>query len=184
MKKIYFEKIAVFDLDGTLWAENSHIDILNKYYQTQRFTSLAFKIINRFFPTLAIEYLFNEFSKIPETFIENYSPTFIKHTLHLIDEIKQQGYHILIVSNAPEQIVKNAALRLDLPYICSDIGRKYFALKSKFEFDTLFVCTDNKSDVDLLFNAQKKVIYTQRSTSGFFRRKFNDATFIKKESVQ
>ena len=31
MKEV--NKIAVFDLDGTLWDKNSHIEILNHYYR-------------------------------------------------------------------------------------------------------------------------------------------------------
>ena len=34
------EKIAVFDLDGTLYEENSHIEILSKFYKTNIYKSL------------------------------------------------------------------------------------------------------------------------------------------------
>ena len=38
------EKIAVFDLDGTLYKENSHIEILSEFYKTNIYKSLILKI--------------------------------------------------------------------------------------------------------------------------------------------
>lgn len=48
------EKVAVFDLDGTLYHKNSHIEILNYYYNTSFFTSILFRIFSFFEHCLAI----------------------------------------------------------------------------------------------------------------------------------
>ena len=45
--KIDIPKIAAFDLDGTLWRINSHLSILNEYYQTHLFTSPGAKIASK-----------------------------------------------------------------------------------------------------------------------------------------
>lgn len=181
--KVYHEKVAVFDLDGTLWLENSHIDILNRYYHTKRFSSLMSRFINRLFPALFLRYLYRMYEDIPRKFIEQYEPRFLDRTVNLASDCDRNGYFVMIISNAPEEIVRNAAKRLSLPYLRTDRADKYKELVKRFEFGKLFVCTDNLSDADLLVHADTKIIYTQRSTEKYFKKHFPDAVFYRKEDL-
>lgn len=184
MSRPYHEKIAVFDLDGTLWMENSHIDILNQFYHTQRYNSLLSRIINRFFPGLYMRHLFSRYERISPEFIDQYKPHFLGKSIELVDACARERYFVIIISNAPIEIVINAANRLSLPYLRTDHANKYRELLENYEFKELLVCTDNLSDTDLLIHADTKIIYTQPSTERYFNRRFPEAIFYRKEELR
>ena len=184
MSRPYHEKIAVFDLDGTLWIENSHMDILNQFYHTKRYDNLINRMINHFFPRSYLRHLYNKYGKIPLTFIEDYKPHFLKKSMRLVTDCINDGYFVIIISNAPEEIVISAASRLSLPYLRTDRANKYKELSRNYEYGKLLVCTDNLSDADLLTHADIKIIYTQSSTEGYFKKRFPEAVFYRKEELR
>jgi len=148
---IKINKIAVFDLDGTLWKVNSHYELLNLFYKTNFFTSFIYRCLAKITPLLFEKIRNFYFEKIPDTFIAQINFNFCDNVVELLNIKKSQGYEIIIVSNAPrELIVSNAAKRLNCYYLCAVIGEKLKALKRNYEWKTLFVCTDNTTDSDLL----------------------------------
>ena len=171
MKK-KFEKIAVFDLDGTLWPVNSHYECLNLYYHTRFWTSFIYKVIAKLFSSFACVCRNYYFSKIPVEFINSMNLSFSEYYVSLLNIKKQEGFHVIIVSNAPHPlIVKNAAQRLKCEWICSPEGKKLEYLKDRYEYQILYVCTDNKSDFDLLSVANEYHIVKNRANALFFKKK-------------
>ncbi len=184
MSRPYYEKIAVFDLDGTLWIENSHIDILNRFYHTKRYNSLINRMLNRFFPRLYMRHLYSRYEKIPSEFIEQYKPSFLNKSMELVAACVRESYFVIIISNAPKEIVMNAANQLSLPYLHTEQANKYKKLLQNYEYRKLLVCTDNLSDTDLLTHADTRIIYTQSSTERYFKRRFPEAIFYRKEELR
>lgn len=176
--KQYYKKVAIFDLDGTLWKQNSHMAITAKYY---KFSCIK-KIYNKFFAYLSpnehLMYINRLYKNIPHDFINSYNPTFRSSILELL-KIKQDcGYKVLIISNAPKEIVALAAKRLEVDYLRADIGNKASALTHYCNCDTVFVCTDNRTDVDLLDIADEIVICASGRKKNFFKQRYKDAVFM------
>lgn len=184
MSRPYHEKIAVFDLDGTLWIENSHMDILNQFYHTKRYNGLLSRMVNRFFPWLYLRHLYSRYERISSEFIDQYKPRFLDKSMDLVASCARESYFVIIISNAPEEIVMNAANRLSLPYLRTDQANKYRELQKNYEYKELLVCTDNLSDTDLLIHADTRIIYTQPSTERYFKRRFPEAIFYRKEELR
>lgn len=148
------DKIAVFDLDGTLWKVNSHYEILNKYYNTAYWTSFMFRLYACCFPENAVRKRDVFYSKIPESFINSMSFEFNEKVVGLLRKKESEGFKVLIISNAPtECIVRNASDRLGCNYLTAKVGEKVLELKRYYRYQSLFVCTDNTTDVDLLREA-------------------------------
>lgn len=164
--------VAVFDLDGTLWKVNSHYEILNLYYNTTFWTSFIYKALYKISQTFGDFIRDKYFHKIPESFIDNVKFDFDDKIVSLLENKRNQGYEILIISNAPNEIiVKNAALRLNCKYICAGVGEKYKALVQSYSYNELFVCTDNPTDIDLLEKSTSCHIITTKRTRAFFAKK-------------
>lgn len=176
MEKV--EKLAVFDLDGTIWKINSHFDIIRKYYGYGNIWHWIVRLYGRISMGRQMEYLFKIYNFIPSNYIDNYCPDFRESAISLIKGCANEGYQIIIVSNAPEKIVRNAANRLSIPYFRSEVGKKYEDVYARYSFGKLLVCTDNKMDIDLLQHADVKYIYITKSTKRFFKNKFKNAIFM------
>lgn len=144
------EKLAIFDLDGTLWKENSHIEILSKYYEINFFKSKIFKVIYLLFPKVTINILHYLFNNIPIDFINKINFSFLDFTLKELQKKQIDEYKVIILSNAPEIIVRNAAKRLGVEFLCANIGEKSKVLIKKYKWEKLFICTDNETDKDLV----------------------------------
>lgn len=165
-----YSKIAVFDLDGTLWDVNSHHEILNQYYKCNFWTSFLFKILFKVLPKKITKIRDMYFNRIPDSFIDSIQIPFNNKYIELLKEKYNEGYHIIIISNAPhELIVKNAATRLQCDWLCSPEGKKLTMLEKKYKYDYLFVCTDNRTDIDLLEQSNEYQIVTKRNNKRFFR---------------
>ena len=175
--KTFFEKIAVFDLDGTIWAVNSHIDILNRYYHTNFYSSLLFRGLSKTFPKLCLALINKKYFGIPKSYIKQYRPPFRKEVLKSMEELSQKGFKILIISNAPYDIVESAAKRLHTDFLVSKVSHKYRELCYRYTFDFLFVCTDNITDIDLLDHANQQVIYAKHKNRAYFKKRYPKAFF-------
>ena len=173
MKK--FKKLAVFDLDGTLWKENSHVEICNAYYKTKFFSSLVYRGISHFFRSKMNSFLWKCYSKVPKDFAFNFELPFNQEILTLLKQKQNEGFMCLIVSNAPYEIVFHAAQRLNLPFLRCPQFQKKKTLDENYEYSNLFVCTDNVEDFDLVKAAdERKIIFTKYNTKFFNSEGFYD----------
>lgn len=84
------EKIAVFDLDGTLYEENSHIEILSKFYKTNIYKSLILKIFYKIFPKYTLKILKKQYDLIPSNFKKNFILPFRESALKLLEKKKKR----------------------------------------------------------------------------------------------
>lgn len=178
--QINIPKIVIFDLDGTLWRINSHLAIINEYYRTQLFTSLWAKIVSNLFPCFFEKILNYYYSKIPDEFIEKFNPSFRDSAVKILNKSVEAGFFPLIVSNAPQEIVRQASKRLKLEYLCAKRGKKAKVFEANYDCSILMVCTDNKTDCDLLNRAKIRIIYPHKNRR-FFERRYPDAYFMEDE---
>ncbi|MBE6091990.1 MAG: hypothetical protein E7201_02245 [Selenomonas ruminantium] len=186
MKKIKKGKIAVFDLDDTLYAGNSHFAILNQYFNTNIFTSFLARVIGKLFPSLHLKLAYYFYNKIPQEYKKKFKLSYRLDVLDLFKEKQQNGYYIIIISNAPLELLKTAAVNLQVEYMRSGVGEKSSCLKEKFTFKKLFVCTDNVTDLDLLNIADEAVITCPLGKRDFFikRVKHKNYKFIEDVSYE
>jgi hypothetical protein len=164
----YQEKIAVFDLDGTLWKYNSHIEILNHYYHTSFFSSLVFRGICHFFRPLMYKVMCHLYNKIPKDFSLCFELPFNDDILKLLRKMQEDKWFVLLVTNAPYEIAYHAAERLSIPFLQAPIGHKKEILDNSYLYKTLFICTDNMEDLDLIkVSSFRKLIFTKYNKSFF-----------------
>lgn len=153
--------VCVFDLDGTLWSVNSHIDILNKYYKKHSLTKLVGKMYGKVFPCRYQKLIDDELSTIPDEFLYAYEPPFRKSALDLMAKYRDLGYKIVVISNAPERILSNVRKRLGIWVLHGEIGHKSDELMQYCgNIDDVVVITDNLTDSDLIRMANVAYIYS------------------------
>lgn len=167
------ENLAVFDLDGTLWSVNSHYELLNLYYNTHFWTSLPYRCLAKLFPRACACFRDRRFVAVPDDFIESVSFPFAEEYVRLLESKRDEGFFVLIVSNAPrDAIVRGAAERLRCAWLRAGEGQKREALERNYQYSRLFVCTDNKTDCDLLSAADDYCIVAEnRRNRAFFRKR-------------
>lgn len=175
--KINKNKIAVFDLDDTLYTDNSHIEILCDYYKTKIFKSFAFKIFGKIFPTTERKVLYHFYNKIPQKIKSNYILEFSQKVVDLLKKKQNEGYFILIVSNAPKELLIAAANYLKVDYLDAMPNQKAETLKANYAYNYLFVCTDNKSDIDLLSIADEAVITCKTKNKNYFIKRLKKQNY-------
>jgi hypothetical protein len=145
-----YNSIAVFDLDGTLWVENSHLYILNQYYKTSFFNSIYFKILYKIFPWKMQTYIDRKIAPVPKDFIDGLNYTYNRDVLELLHKKEKECDKVLIITNAPAQIVAFASSKFSVTALHAPIGKKLNVLREYCSYNSLFVCTDNRSDHDLI----------------------------------
>jgi hypothetical protein len=145
-----YNAIAVFDLDGTLWQENSHFMALNSFYKTNFYTSLFFKLLYTLFPDIMQRYADNKIAKVPYEFISGLTFTFKQEIIDLLQEKILQCDKVLIITNAPKGIAEYASNLFNVTTLTAPIGKKLEVLNRYCSYKNLFVCTDNRNDSDLL----------------------------------
>ena len=165
------DKICVFDLDGTLWKENSHVDIVQKYNNTCEVGKKIEKVFALFFPNLYLKYLLERYNKVPFDFIQDYEPPFRKSAIEIFEDKAADGYQIICISNAPLEIIKKAGERLGIKAYKAPIGKKDIILKEKYiTWNKLVVVTDNVSDESILKLSDEAYIYTTKNRKRYFTR--------------
>lgn len=182
---MFKNKIAVFDLDDTLYTGNSHTEILCDYYKTQIFKSFIFKIFGKVLPKVERTVLYHFYNKIPQKIKSNYILEFSQKVFDLLKKKQDEGYFILIVSNAPKELLIAAANYLKTDYLYAMPYKKAETLKANYTYNYLFVCTDNKSDIDLLSIADGAVITCKTKNKNYFikRLKKQNYTFLVNDNV-
>lgn len=168
------DRLAVFDLDGTLWKENSHSDIINKYYNYNAIQIFMSKIFNRITPHRYMKWLNTKFDGIPDDFVSMYNPTVDVRTLQMLENYKISRWNVCIISNAPLRIVKMAERRFGVCGYHAEIGNKSGVLDT-LKYDELNVVTDNVSDLDIIKKADKAfVVITEKNRNYFLQYIRND----------
>ena len=165
------KKIAAFDLDDTLYKGNSHFLILNQYYKTCFYTSLFAKILGKFFSDTYLNLAYYMYNKIPYDYRSRFRLPYRNDVMEVFEAKKKAGYHMVIISNAPLELVESVAKDLGVDYIKAGIGEKAKDLNEKFVYDELFVCTDNSTDLDLINIANEAVITCPIRKRKFFQKK-------------
>lgn len=169
----FIENLAVFDLDGTLWKENSHYEILNLYFKTNFYKSFLFRLYRHFFKKNAYKLICKKYEKIPKDYASSFLLDFNDEIAMLLRQKQTEGYCCIIVSNAPLEILISAANSLNVPYLKAPIGKKKEILDQNYIYKNLFVCTDNIEDIDLVeASNSRKIIYTNAN-----KKFFNDRGF-------
>ena len=171
-------KLAVFDMDGTLYTCNSHMELLNQVYGRRIFDSFAMKVYGKLFGKRYLKLLNDTYERVPKEFIEAFKPEFRKSAIKLLEKKQSEGYHIIIVSNAPKELIEGAAKRLSVNWHRAEINGKDKVVLSEYKYDTLFVCTDNISDMNLLDLAGECAIYVTKKTKTIFSQKYPDAEIL------
>lgn len=166
------KKIIIFDLDGTLWSVNSHIDIIRQYYKHNYLKQFIYKVFGKCFPNIYLHCINHLFEKIPDAYVNKYCPVFRYDALKLLDIAKIEGYEIIIISLAPQRILDNVAKRLKLPVLKGMPGRKSEVLRRYYKnWERLVVVTDNISDCDMVKMSDKAIIYTMPKYIKKFKNK-------------
>ncbi len=171
------EKLALFDLDDTLLEGNSHIEVLNCYYRTKFFSSIITKIIGKISEKLQLKILYYFYNKIPEYYIQNFLMPFRKDLLNLLLKMQKDGFSVCIISNAPIELLTKHANYINVPFIHAEHYKKYETLKKYYEYNYLFVCTDNISDIDLLKHADNNLICCKKRKRKIFKKTLSKANF-------
>ncbi|WP_026765889.1 haloacid dehalogenase-like hydrolase [Selenomonas ruminantium] len=171
MSRIKNDKIAVFDLDDTLYQGNSHFLCLNEFYKTKIFTSIIARCFCKFFPIAYLRFANYLYDKIPYEYRSTFKLPYRNEVIKLFKKKQKTGYQMLILSNAPIELLKTAANELHVDYLKAGIGEKSRCLHAEFEYQELFVCTDNMTDIDLLNIANEAVITCRPSKRGFFTKR-------------
>lgn len=167
----YFDKIAVFDLDDTLYKGNSHIEWLCSYYGTSFFKSLFFRAIGRLAPWLQRYIIWELYERVDDKKKKDFILPFRKPVIDILREKQKEGFHPVIVSNAPLQLLVNAASVLQIEFLSAKVNNKGKQFTSAYRYDELFVCTDNKTDLDLIMIADQAVIPCKKKNCCFFRKR-------------
>lgn len=163
------EKLAIFDLDGTIWKENSHTDIVDKYYGIKA-NSLLMKLYRHMLPDIYMKWLNYKFDKIPSLYIQKYKPTLNMQVIDLIKEYQKEGWKCIIISNAPQRIVDMAEKRFLIKAYHGAISNKSQILK-RMNYAKLNVITDNISDYDLIAKADYSIIIMTEYNKRYFIKK-------------
>jgi phosphoserine phosphatase len=178
LEKKEVNKLAVFDLDGTLYKCNSHIELLNKYYGLKVFDCIIAKLFGLVFKTTYLKLLNYFYNRIPNNIKDDFTPEFRISAIQILNAKRENGYEIIIVSNAPSELIRSAAKRLNVDWLRADINRKNEVVSTKYRYNQLFVCTDNTSDMNLLDMANERVIYVSKRTRELFTFKYPGAIIM------
>ena len=172
MKKV--SKLAVFDLDDTLYDGNSHFMLLNAYYKTTFFTSIFMRILGRLLPGVRMLICDYFYYRIAGSIRRNFSLPYRPDVMQLLHKKQQGGWTAVIVSNAPDDLLQGAAARLKLQALRAGFNQKARVVRDCFEYEEIFVCTDNKTDIDLLELADEAVITCRSRDNEYFTKRLGN----------
>ncbi|WP_019551919.1 haloacid dehalogenase-like hydrolase [Propionispira raffinosivorans] len=175
--KRFFDKLAVFDLDDTLYDGNSHLLVLEAYYDTKLFRGLFFRALWKLLPSAQVKILWVLYNKIPNDYIINFEIKFKEKIIRILNKKKKEQFKILIVSTAPNKLIEVAANKLNIEWFHAEKNGKLEVIKKEFMYDYLFVCTDNETDLDILRVANSHVICCKKTHREFFKRNLDAPHF-------
>ena len=171
------EKLAIFDLDDTIYDGNSHFALLNHYYNTCIFTSIFMKVIGKICPYFHMKICYWAYNRIPQNIRRNFVLPYRQRIIKLMNEKRHEGYHLVIVSNAPEELLQAASRRLNVLAVGAEFGKKSKVVKERYCYQKVFVCTDNKTDIDLLQLSDEAVITCKRKNREYFLKRLKGKNY-------
>jgi hypothetical protein len=95
-------------------------------------------------------YIDRKIIPVPKEFICGLDYTYNNEILKLLRKKEKEYDKVLILTNAPQQIADFAASLFNTTVIHAPIDRKLKVLHEYCNYGSLFVCTDNKSDRDIM----------------------------------
>lgn len=173
-------KIAIFDLDGTLYFENSHMKIIQQYYTLGFVLIIILRVIAYLFPVVHMMLLNILYDGIDIKYKSNFLLPFRPEIIAILKQKKEEGFVPIIVSNAPFELVRSAALQLGIDFLQAPIGNKAKVFLGRYFSEDIFVCTDNYTDKDILDMADNRVILVSEKTRKMFSEYVGRALFINK----
>ena len=169
--KQFYSMLAVFDLDGTLYEGNSHIEILCAYYHTNFYKSLPFRGFAFFLSSLSQKIMDWKYAQIPMEVKSSFAMPYRGEVLKILRDKQKDGHKTIILSSAPEELICHASKDLSIEGRKACAGKKHELIQEEYAFDRLFVCTDNKTDIDLLSMATEAVIACPERHRSYFRER-------------
>lgn len=169
--------LAVFDLDGTLWKENSHVAITESYHKISILKKIYYRLCGRIAPRKRMQILDELFEKVPDNYIDLYKLTLNSDAIRRLEEYRKNNWEIVIVTNAPSRIAKKAKKIFNVNVIRAEMGRKREALEN-YSYNFIHVHTDNISDTDIVDIADSAYIYLNRSNIRFYKNRKNKKTIF------
>lgn len=170
---MFKNKIAVFDIDGTLCSNNTHIDIVTKYH-SRLYKSISFRLLSKVFPRKTLNILNRKFNSIPVSYLKEYEFNYNLTILDLLEDYRRKGWFVIIISNAPLGIVEELANRIHVEYIQAPPYKKATYLRKFYSWNRLFVCTDNASDFDLVELSDARRLIINKHNKKIFRDYINE----------
>lgn len=214
------QKLAVFDVCGTLFRSNTSYDFLSFLHQDKPLAQvllflkdgLPIRALNRFsiqlFSVDLLRALLTFFllrraqrpqlEKAAHQFVTQYLPTRqVPETHQLLEDLRNQGYRIILLSASYSFIVTEIATTLSIQeYFASTLGYRYDKCTGVFHEDLLFkkasffadrfpdshsqlvVVTDNKTDLPLLQQADRAIIICCKKDRSFWCRHLKNPEFL------
>ena len=121
------------------------------------------------------------FNKIPDAYIESFSPTYNLNIVDKMKEYKKNGWDVMIITNAPEKIVNLAKQIFKVEVKQARISCKSNLLND-IDYKNLKVVTDNITDMDLIMQADDSIVLLDKMNEKYFNKnKLEKATFIYKD---
>lgn len=192
-------KLAIFDICGTLYRCNTLFEFVRAQSECKNIAKLLdsfpIKLLDKipFWDIRNFLYL-RALKRFDQTELElrardfsiNILPKFKRDTSHfLLNELKENGYAIALMSCAPDFIVCEIADSLAIPYFHAsryEDGKLTFNLKEKKHtllyiyqpYSLLHVCTDNASDYLLVCQANEFTLYINKNNKRVYERFTNE----------
>jgi hypothetical protein len=113
-------------------------------------------------------YADNKIVKVPYEFISGLTFTFKQEVVDLLRKKTLQCDKVLIITNAPKGIAEYASNLFNVTALTAPIGEKVEVLNRYCSYKNLFVCTDNRTDSDLLDIASESY-YIEHPASLIFK---------------
>lgn len=196
--------VAVFDLCGTLYRCNTLFAFTRWLCPTSKKRAFADSFLMRFWDridpklhrrrnmhlSLLEPFAPEELSHLAELFFQRILSQYEIAPMHrLLAELQEGGWITLLVSSAPDFLVKEAARRLGFyEYIASayengaytyDLtGHKLRALSGWLPAERLFAASDNFTDMALLKKADYRVIVTDAKGRRKWRKHFDEKELL------
>lgn len=161
----------IFDLDGTLWEENSHVSIVENYVGWKKYTNIVARIYGHFFFDSYMKYLNRDYKHIPCSDIKKFKPHIRQAAIDLLNDAITNNNHAVILTNAPENIVRFARQYFNVEAYHAEIGKKVERLKLMDKgWKDIFVVTDNLSDIDLISVSTQTYFIIQKNKRRVYQK--------------
>lgn len=165
----------IFDLDGTLWMENSHVAIVEQFLGWRKYTNFFSRVYGKFFFKKYYADLCDDYSKIKSEYIKKeFHPHIQNEVINILNQAKSKSDDVYILSNAPKEIIEFAEEMFKIKGFRAPIGEKGKVLQELFtSWDRLSVVTDNLTDISLIELSDKTYFFVAKNRYKGTMKKLN-----------